>query len=97
MARTKQTARKSTGGMAPRRHIAMAAARTSAPPGGFLPDSDSDIYDSDSEKDRYGYYDHADFSETSEDSSEEESKKKPLEKGKKPARNAPPKLPVRGP
>ena len=36
MARTKQTARKSTGGKAPRKQLATKAARKSAPPGGSV-------------------------------------------------------------
>ena len=37
MARTKQTARKSTGGKAPRKQLATKVARKSAPATGYLP------------------------------------------------------------
>lgn len=36
MARTKQTARKSTGGKAPRKHVASKAARKATPSGGGI-------------------------------------------------------------
>ena len=39
MARTKQTARKSTGGKAPRKQLATKVARKSAPATGYLPDT----------------------------------------------------------